>query len=152
MRMPMSETWTVVHENVCKEPEVGVQVFGKRVPKLLYHHLLNRRKKTPWAGNVWWRYSGPVTCRGVTVFVDSIFSITKTSISRTNSGICGLTRLKSCFLTPEIPLLVRLIEVLVVNYRVHLLRTRINTRKRDRFQTCTNGRSASRNNSPSKTG
>ena len=66
---------------------------------------------------------GPVTCRGVTVFIQSIFRPRKTLISRTNTGICGLTRLKHCFLTPEIPLLVRLIEVFGVNYRVHLLRT-----------------------------
>ena len=31
---------------------------------------------------------GPVTCRGVTVFIDSLFSTTKTSIMQTNSEIC----------------------------------------------------------------
>ena len=112
---------------------------NENLQKLTRHHSAEQGREAPgeYRVTLFGLDIGPVTCRGVTVFVDSIFSITKTSISRTNSGICVKTLFLKCFLIPEIPLLVRLIEVLVVNYRVHLLRKNNNkqhTHRRDRFQ------------------
>ena len=78
-------------------------------------------------GNARWRHSVwiPVRWRAVASPCLSTldFLTTKTSISRTNSGICVKTMFLKCFLTPEIPLLVRLIDIYELNYRIHLLRT-----------------------------
>ena len=41
---------------------------------------------------------------------------------------------KTHFSDPEIPLLVRLIDIYEVDYRVHLLRTNTQENRRDRFQ------------------
>ena len=117
----------------------------------LQHRVITARNQSPHhadAGNVRQRHSGLAivssdVCGVTRVYAQWIFRPRKLRLAELIVGLQGFYFIPG----PPNPTVASANRYFGDHFRVHLLITRKKERRRDRFQTRTNGRSASRNNS-----